>query len=101
MVVDSRYTKVAKGKSRLSILILSQAVVQFLGALLLFYSYLMEEHIDQLAVLSTSIYFLSLLIGELATSSSTFPSPLGVGVDVEAGMDILQVEDYVIYQVYP
>ncbi|KAK1399650.1 Protein jagunal like [Heracleum sosnowskyi] len=70
MVVDSRYTKVAEGKSRLSILILTQAVVQLLGALLLLYSYIKEERIDQLAVSSTFIYFVSLLIGELGRKRS-------------------------------
>ncbi|KAL8149277.1 uncharacterized protein LOC141708672 [Apium graveolens] len=70
MVVDSRYTKVAKGKSRLSFLILSQAVVQLIGALLLFYSYTKDERFDQLAVSSTSIYLVSLLIGELGRKRS-------------------------------
>ncbi|KAG8657994.1 hypothetical protein MANES_03G110816v8 [Manihot esculenta] len=33
MVVDSRYTKVAKGKSRLCALILTQVVIQLIGLL--------------------------------------------------------------------
>ncbi|KAK0595103.1 hypothetical protein LWI29_003620 [Acer saccharum] len=33
MVVDSRYTKVAKGKSRLSALIITQAAIQLIGVL--------------------------------------------------------------------
>lgn len=71
MVVDSRYTKVANGKSRLSVLIIAQAVIQLLEALNLFYSISKEESLDVvLAVSSISIYFTSLLTGELGRKRS-------------------------------
>ncbi|CAL5323018.1 unnamed protein product [Camellia sinensis] len=52
MVVDSRYTKVAKGKSRLSSLIFIQAIVQLVGLLNFLLSILKEESLDTLAVSS-------------------------------------------------
>ncbi|KAL1816334.1 hypothetical protein DCAR_0520720 [Daucus carota subsp. sativus] len=70
MVVDSRYKKVAKAKSRLSFFIFSQAVVQLLGALLLFYSYSKDGSTDQLAVSATAISFFSLLFGEIGRKRS-------------------------------
>ncbi|KAL1804783.1 hypothetical protein DCAR_0830599 [Daucus carota subsp. sativus] len=72
MVVDSRYTKVAKAKSRLSFFIFSQAVVQLFGALLVFYSYSKDGSTDQLvvSVSATAISFFSLLFGELGRKRS-------------------------------
>ncbi|OAY65948.1 hypothetical protein ACMD2_25204 [Ananas comosus] len=52
MVVDSRYTKVAKGKSRLASLIVSQAVNQVIGFLWVFLSISQEHEVDELAILS-------------------------------------------------
>ncbi|XP_028118861.1 protein jagunal homolog 1 isoform X3 [Camellia sinensis] len=70
MVVDSRYTKVAKGKSRLSSLIFIQVIVQLVGLLNFLLSILKEESLDTLAVSSIVISFLSLLIGELGRRRS-------------------------------
>lgn len=70
MVVDSRYTKVAKGKSRLSTLIFIQAIVQLVGLLNFLLSIPKEESLDTLAVSSIVISFLSLLIGELGRRRS-------------------------------
>ncbi|PSS32427.1 Protein jagunal like [Actinidia chinensis var. chinensis] len=65
MVVDSRYTKVEKGKSRLSALIFTQAIVQLVEAVSLFRSIPKGEGLKTLAVSSIVIGFLSLLVGEL------------------------------------
>uniref|UniRef100_A0A7N0RGJ8 Uncharacterized protein n=1 Tax=Kalanchoe fedtschenkoi TaxID=63787 RepID=A0A7N0RGJ8_KALFE len=54
MVVDSRYTRVAKGKSRLSILILAQK----------------DEMINKYALLSTAAGQISLIVGELGRRRS-------------------------------
>lgn len=71
MVVDSRYTKVARGKSRLSALILIQAVVQFVGALTVLYSVSKEQKtLDTLDVSSVSICFISFIIGKLGQKRS-------------------------------
>ncbi|XP_059666971.1 uncharacterized protein LOC132312572 [Cornus florida] len=70
MVVDSRYTKVAKGKSRLSKLILAQAIVELVGVLTMVLSILKEEIVDRLAVSSVIIGFVSLIIGELGRRRS-------------------------------
>ncbi|KAK1571050.1 hypothetical protein Q3G72_011173 [Acer saccharum] len=70
MVVDSRYTKVAKGKSRLSTLILTQAAIQLIGVL---YTYLLtskEESPNTLAISSASACLFSLLVGELGRKRS-------------------------------
>ncbi|KAA8533845.1 hypothetical protein F0562_031362 [Nyssa sinensis] len=70
MVVDSRYTKVAKGKSRLSKLIFVQVIIQLIGLLTLFLSISKDENLDTLAVSSSVIGFISLLIGELGRRRS-------------------------------
>ncbi|PSS34361.1 Protein jagunal like [Actinidia chinensis var. chinensis] len=70
MVVDSRYTKVAKGKSRLSALIFTQAIVQLVEVVSLFLSIPQGEGLNTLAVSSIFIGFLSLLIGELGRRRS-------------------------------
>ncbi|WCJ36500.1 hypothetical protein M5689_017695 [Euphorbia peplus] len=61
MVVDSRYTKVAKRKSRLSRLILTQVVIYLVG--LLYVVWTTSE--DKLAISSYAVGLVSLLIGEL------------------------------------
>ncbi|KAM7494618.1 hypothetical protein LguiB_029227 [Lonicera macranthoides] len=70
MVVDSRYKKVGHGKSRLSSLIFSQAFIQLLGALHLYYTTPKGESLDSLAASSTVICFISLIIGELGRKQS-------------------------------
>uniref|UniRef100_A0A7N0RGM2 Uncharacterized protein n=1 Tax=Kalanchoe fedtschenkoi TaxID=63787 RepID=A0A7N0RGM2_KALFE len=69
MVVDSRYTRVAKGKSRLSILILAQVLILFLG---IFYilSTQKDEMINKYALLSTAAGQISLIVGELGRRRS-------------------------------
>ncbi|KAK2634084.1 hypothetical protein Ddye_028876 [Dipteronia dyeriana] len=70
MVVDSRYTKVAKGKSRLSTLIFTQATIQLIVVL---YTYLLtskEEGPSTLAISSASACLFALLIGELGRKRS-------------------------------
>ncbi|KAH7840625.1 hypothetical protein Vadar_019356 [Vaccinium darrowii] len=70
MVVDSRYTKVAKGKSRLSVLFFTQAIVQLVGVVSLLLSLPKGEGPNTLAISSTAIGFLSLLVGELGRRRS-------------------------------
>ncbi|CAI0547287.1 unnamed protein product [Linum tenue] len=70
MVVDSRYTKVAKGKSRLHALILTQVVIQLVGLLSLAMSISKEKVPDSLAIAATAIGFFSLLIGEVGLRRS-------------------------------
>ncbi|KAJ4706199.1 protein jagunal-like 1-like [Melia azedarach] len=69
MVVDSRYTKVAKGKSRLSVLIFAQAVIQLIGLLLTFLLK-SEEGPNPLSISSASLGLVSLIIGELGRKRS-------------------------------
>ncbi|KAI3471056.1 hypothetical protein Pfo_027719 [Paulownia fortunei] len=70
MVVDSRYKKVAEGKSRLCALIITQGFIQFLAAVVLFLSTLEGGILDRLSVSSTVIFFISLLVGELGRKRS-------------------------------
>ncbi|KAL3502255.1 hypothetical protein ACH5RR_036704 [Cinchona calisaya] len=70
MVVDSRYKKVAQYKSRLSIIIFIQAMIQLLLAVNLFLSTSMGKDLDRVAVSSSIICFISLLIGELGKKRS-------------------------------
>ncbi|KAJ8749079.1 hypothetical protein K2173_013686 [Erythroxylum novogranatense] len=65
MVVDSRYTQVAKGKSRLYALIMTQAVIQLIGLLSTVMSISNEKGPKALPIWSFSAGLLSLLIGEL------------------------------------
>uniref|UniRef100_A0A7N1A4N3 Uncharacterized protein n=1 Tax=Kalanchoe fedtschenkoi TaxID=63787 RepID=A0A7N1A4N3_KALFE len=69
MVVDSRYTRVAKGKSRLSVLIVAQVLILFLG---IFYilSTQKDEMINKCALLSTAAGQISLIVGELGRRRS-------------------------------
>ncbi|KAL2550201.1 hypothetical protein Fot_11731 [Forsythia ovata] len=70
MVVDSRYQKVAEGKSRLSALIFTQALIQILEAAILFLFTPKGEPLDRFYVSSSVICYVSLLIGELGRKRS-------------------------------
>ncbi|XP_010536534.1 PREDICTED: uncharacterized protein LOC104811518 [Tarenaya hassleriana] len=70
MVVDSRYTKVAKGKSHLRALILVQAVFYLVGLSLAFLTTKAEEERNILAVSAAGIGLVSSLIGELGRRRS-------------------------------
>lgn len=70
MVVDSRYTKVAKGKSRLKSLLVAQMISQVIGSLWVFSSALEGKEYDRFAVVSCSLGFISLLVGELGRRRS-------------------------------
>ncbi|KAK2972958.1 hypothetical protein RJ640_022015 [Escallonia rubra] len=70
MVVDSRYTKVALGKSRLSLLIFAQAILQLIEAVNIFYATSEKGSLDRLAVSSTVLCFISLIFGELGRKRS-------------------------------
>ncbi|KAI5670247.1 hypothetical protein M9H77_10611 [Catharanthus roseus] len=70
MVVDSRYQKVAECKSRLSVIIFSQAIIQLIAAASIFLSTSRGEDLDSVAVSSSVIYFISLLVGELGRKRS-------------------------------
>ncbi|KAB2598526.1 hypothetical protein D8674_001446 [Pyrus ussuriensis x Pyrus communis] len=65
MVVDSRYQKVAKGKSSLYALIFTQAVIQLVGVLHTFLLTSDEDGPDVIAISSVAIGSVSLVIGEL------------------------------------
>ncbi|KAI0520582.1 hypothetical protein KFK09_008058 [Dendrobium nobile] len=69
MVVDSRYTKVAKGKSRLKSILTTQGVFQVIGSLLVVLAS-RDKGFDNLVVVYVSIGFISLLIGELGRRRS-------------------------------
>ncbi|KAJ9679024.1 hypothetical protein PVL29_021058 [Vitis rotundifolia] len=71
MVVDSRYRKVAKGKSRLHVLIIAQAIIQLIGGLSrILLSTSKEEGPDKLAIATVALGFISLIIGELGQRRS-------------------------------
>ncbi|TXG70720.1 hypothetical protein EZV62_005655 [Acer yangbiense] len=70
MVVDSRYTKVAKGKSRLSALIITQAAIQLIGVLCTYLLTSKEEGLNTLAISSASACLFSLFIGDLGRKRS-------------------------------
>ncbi|KAF5457709.1 hypothetical protein F2P56_021791 [Juglans regia] len=69
MVVDSRYQKVASGKSRLSSLIFTQAVIQLIGTACTVLSTSKEDP-DRLAILAIAVGFVSLILGELGRRRS-------------------------------
>lgn len=70
MVVDSRYTKVAKGKSRLHVLIIAQAIIHLIGGLSRFLLSTSKEGPDKLAIATVALGFISLVIGELGQRRS-------------------------------
>ncbi|CAI9295754.1 unnamed protein product [Lactuca saligna] len=70
MVVDNRYTKVAKGKSTLSKVLVIQAVVVLLGVVDILFSLLNKEPLEILAAASISITSISIIIGELGRKRS-------------------------------
>ncbi|KAI5569832.1 hypothetical protein BDE02_12G103400 [Populus trichocarpa] len=70
MVVDSRYTKVAKGKSRLKALIFIQGIFQLIELLYVVLPISKGKDPNILAVSSSVIGLISLLIGELGRRRS-------------------------------
>ncbi|KAK4359783.1 hypothetical protein RND71_022012 [Anisodus tanguticus] len=70
MVVDSRYTKVAKAKSRLAKLIFAQVVTQLMIAANVFVSLSRKESPDKVSVSSLAIGFVSVVAGELGRKRS-------------------------------
>ncbi|OIS97055.1 PREDICTED: protein jagunal homolog 1-like [Nicotiana attenuata] len=70
MVVDSRYTKVAKAKYRLAKLIFAQAVTQLMIAANVFISLSKKESRDRVSVSSLAIGLVSILAGELGRKRS-------------------------------
>ncbi|CAM0956479.1 unnamed protein product [Alopecurus aequalis] len=65
MVVDSRYQRVADGRSRLARLILVQVLHQVAGGALLLLSLSKGTEINKFAVLSVAVGLLAILLGEL------------------------------------
>ncbi|GAB4825964.1 hypothetical protein Ancab_008832 [Ancistrocladus abbreviatus] len=70
MVVDSRYTKVAKGKSRLARLLLIQALVIISDAVLMLLPMVKGDAADIRTLSFMALCFVSLIIGELGRRSS-------------------------------
>ncbi|CAI9785580.1 unnamed protein product [Fraxinus pennsylvanica] len=70
MVVNSRYQKVAEGKSRLLALILTQALVRILEAATLLLPTPKGEIVDRFYAASIVICFISLFIGEFGRKHS-------------------------------
>lgn len=70
MVVDSRYQKVAEGKSRLYALILTQAVFQLIGVLYTFLFTSGGEGPNVIAISSIAIGSISLILGDLGRRRS-------------------------------
>ncbi|XP_062205460.1 uncharacterized protein LOC133907431 [Phragmites australis] len=65
MVVDSRYQRVANGRSRLARLILVQALHQVAGGALLLLSLSKGAEANKFAVLSVAAGLLAIVVGEL------------------------------------
>ncbi|XP_066373588.1 uncharacterized protein [Miscanthus floridulus] len=65
MVVESRYQKVAEGRSRLARLILVQALHLVAGGALLLLSLSKGAAVNKFAVLSVAVGFLAIVVGEL------------------------------------
>ncbi|PUZ38346.1 hypothetical protein GQ55_9G188600 [Panicum hallii var. hallii] len=65
MVVESRYQRVAEGRSRLARLILVQALHQVAGGALLLLSLSKGKEVNKFAVLSAAAGLLALVVGEL------------------------------------
>lgn len=74
MVVDSRYTRVAKGKSRLSIFLSIQGLFLLVGVVLILLPVAKGEDYNMLGLSSVILNFISLVVGELGRrqSRSTF-----------------------------
>lgn len=70
MVVDSRYTKVAQGKSRLRLLISAQAISQVIGLVWVIFLASQENALDMLNFWSIGVGFISLITGELGRRRS-------------------------------
>ncbi|XP_015887094.1 uncharacterized protein LOC107422188 [Ziziphus jujuba] len=70
MVVDSRYQRVAQGKSRLSALISIQAVIQMVGVLYAFLWKSRGEGPNTVVISTVAVGFISLIIGELGRRRS-------------------------------
>ncbi|CAH1434542.1 unnamed protein product [Lactuca virosa] len=71
MVVDNRYTTVAKGKSTLSnVLAIQAVVVLLLGVLDILFILLKKEPLEILAVASIFVTIISIIIGELGRKRS-------------------------------
>ncbi|CAH1430783.1 unnamed protein product [Lactuca virosa] len=70
MVVDNRYTKVAKGKSTLSKVLVIQAVVVVLGVFDILFTLLKKEPLEILAAASISLTLIAIIIGELGRKRS-------------------------------
>uniref|UniRef100_A0A1J3EVR5 Uncharacterized protein n=2 Tax=Noccaea caerulescens TaxID=107243 RepID=A0A1J3EVR5_NOCCA len=70
MVVDSRYTKVTKEKSRLRLLILVQAVIYSIGLSCAFLTTTKEDERNTLGIASTAFGLVCPLIGELGCRRS-------------------------------
>lgn len=70
MVVDSRYKKVSRGRSHLSAVIFTQAIIQFVAALVLFQTTPKGVTLDKLSISPAVISFISLLVGEIGRKRS-------------------------------
>ncbi|KAG5616649.1 hypothetical protein H5410_016473 [Solanum commersonii] len=70
MVIDSRYTKVAKAKSRLAKLIFAQVVTQLIIAANVFVLLIKKEPPNRVSVSSLAVGFVSILAGELGRKRS-------------------------------
>ncbi|WVZ59551.1 hypothetical protein U9M48_009676 [Paspalum notatum var. saurae] len=70
MVVDSRYQRVAEGRSRLARLILVQALHQVAGSALLLLSLSKGAEANKFAVLSVAAGLLAIVVGELGRRRS-------------------------------
>ncbi|KNA21223.1 hypothetical protein SOVF_045320 [Spinacia oleracea] len=70
MVVDSRYTKVAKGKGRLAFFLSIQALILLVGSILVLLPVVKGEEYDVLSLASVVLGFLSLVAGELGRRQS-------------------------------
>ncbi|XP_050222252.1 uncharacterized protein LOC126672348 [Mercurialis annua] len=70
MVVDSRYTEVAKGKSRLGTLLKTQIVVQLMGLICMVQLIANGKAMNKFAVSSSAAGSYSLLIGEFGRRRS-------------------------------
>ncbi|PON56248.1 Protein jagunal [Parasponia andersonii] len=70
MIVESRYQRVAQGKSRLSALIFAQAIIQIIGVLYIVLWASWQEGPDRIAISSIVVGWISLILGELGRRRS-------------------------------